>query len=153
VRRAVRQPFGKHLLAASQQESFYADKTGMTQMHADDVSLNDLSGAVIGCAFTVLNTLGAGLLDKNYENAMAPELAVVQQPGVKVTYKGSVVGAYFADLVVEDQLLVALKAVKALDAVHRAQCVNYHKATGLHLGLLLDFGKPRPKIRRVANSL
>jgi len=127
-------------------------------MHADDVRLNDLSGAVIGCAFTVLNTLGAGFLEKVYENALARELreaglGVVQQPGVKVMYRGSAVGEYFADLVVEDLLLVELKAVKALDEAHRAQCVNYLKATGLRLGLLLNFGKPRLEIKRVANGL
>ena len=126
-------------------------------MHADEIRLNELSGRV-GCAFTVLNTLGAGFLEKVYENALARELreaglGVVQQPGVKVMYRGSAVGEYFADLVVEDLLLVELKAVKALDEAHRAQCVNYLKATGLRLGLLLNFGKPRLEIKRVANGL
>ena len=127
-------------------------------MHADDVRLNDLSGAVIGCAFTMLNTLGAGFLEKVYENALAREfreagLAVVQQPGVKVMYRGTTVGEYFADLVVENLLLVELKAVKALEEAHRAQCVNYLTATGLRLGLVFNFGKPRLEIKRVANGL
>ncbi len=127
-------------------------------MHADDARLNDLSGAVIGFGFTVLNTLGAGFLEKIYENALARELreaglAVVQQKGVRVMYRGAAVGEYFADLVVEDLLLVELKAVKALEETHRAQCVNYLKATGLRLGLLLNFGKPRLEIKRVANGL
>jgi GxxExxY protein len=67
-------------------------------------------------------------------------------------YRGHVVGAYFVGLVVEGLLLVELKAVRALDEAHRAQCANYLKATSLRLGLLLNFGKPRLEIKRVANS-
>ncbi len=127
-------------------------------MHADSDRLNDLSGRVIGCAFTVLNTLGAGFLEKVYENALAHELAaaglsIAQQRGVTVHYNGVVVGEYFADLVVEDVLLVELKTVKALDAAHRMQCANYLKATGLRLCLLLNFGGPRLEIKRVVNGL
>ena len=127
-------------------------------MHADGNELNDLSRRVIGCAFTVLNTLGAGFLEKVYENALAQELrvtglAVAQQRGLTVTYQGAVVGEYFVDLLVEDALLVELKAVKTLDEAHRAQCINYLKASGLHLCLLLNFGKPRLEIKRVAYRL
>ena len=81
------------------------------------------------------------------------ELAVAQQRGVAVMYGGAVVGEYFVDLLVEQALLVELKTAKALDEVHRAQCLNYLKATGLRLCLLLNFGKPRLKIQRVANRL
>jgi GxxExxY protein len=75
-------------------------------MHADGVRLNELSGRVIGCAFTVLNTLGAGFLEKVYENSLAHELRkagldVVQQRSLTVTYDGVVVGQYFVDLMVE----------------------------------------------------
>jgi GxxExxY protein len=127
-------------------------------MHADSARLNDLSGRVIGCAFTVLNTLGAGFLEKVYENALANEiraagLAVAQQYGVRVHYNGVVVGEYFADLLVEDVLLVELKTVNALDDAHRMQCTNYLKATGLRLCLLLNFGKPRLEIKRVVHGL
>ena len=127
-------------------------------MHADESSLNALSGNVIGCAFTVLNTLGIGFLEKVYENAPAYELrktglAVAQQRGVTVTYDGTVVGEYFIDLMVEQTLLVELKSVKALEEAHRAQCVNYLKASRLPLCLLLNFGKPRMEIKRVANRL
>jgi GxxExxY protein len=88
-------------------------------MHADSDTLNDLSGRVIGSAFTVLNTLGAGFLEKVYENALAYELraaglAVVQQYSIRVHYKDVVVGEYAADLLVDDRLLVELKAIKAL---------------------------------------
>ena len=115
-------------------------------MHAD--RLNDLSGRVIGCAFTVLNTFGTGFLEKVYENALTHELraaglTVTQQHSVKVHYNVVVVGEHFADLLVENVLLVELKTVKALDEAHRLQCTNYLKATGLQLCLLLNFGRSR----------
>lgn len=127
-------------------------------MHADSAVPNDLSGRVIGCAFSVLNTLGAGFLEKVYENAPAIKmraagLAIVQQRGVGVLYNDMVAGEYFPDLLVEDVLLVELKIVKALDDTHRMQCTNYLKATGLRLCLLLNFGKPRLEIKRVVNGL
>jgi len=68
-------------------------------------------------------------------------------------YDGAVVGEYFVDLMIEDMLLVELKTVKALDEAHRAQCVNYLKATGLQLCLLLNFGRLRLEIKRVVNRL
>ena len=98
-------------------------------MHADSAVLNDLSGRVIGCAFTALNTPGARFLEKVYENALAIEmreagLAIVQQPGVRVLYRDMVVGEYFPDLMVEDVLLVEPRTVKAFDDSHRMQCTN-----------------------------
>ena len=126
--------------------------------HADQGRLNDLSGRVIGCAFTVLNTLGAGFLEKVYENALVYELraaglTVVQKCSVRVHYKDVVVGEYFVDLLVEDVLLVELKTVKALDDLHRMQCTNYLKATDRQLCLLLNFGKSRLEIKRVVYGL
>ena len=126
--------------------------------HADNSQLNELSGRVIGCAFTVLNTLGVGFLEKVYENALAYELraaglSALQQYGAKVHYKDILVGEYFVDLLINDVLLVELKTVRALDDAHRMQCTNYLKATGLRLCLLLNFGKPRLEIKRVANGL
>jgi GxxExxY protein len=126
--------------------------------HADEQRLNDLSGNIIGCAFNVLNTLGAGFLEKVYENALAVELrergfGVEQQHGMKVMYHHVVVGEYFADLLVDRQILVELKVVKALDDTHRLQCINYLKATGLRLCLLLNFARPKLEIKRFANGL
>ena len=126
--------------------------------HADNTELNALSGRVIGCAFTVINTLGAGFLEKVYENALVYEaraagLSVVQQYGAKVHYKDILVGDYFVDLLANDVLLVELKTVKVLDDAHRMQCTNYLKATGLRLCLLLNFGRPRLEIKRVAHGL
>jgi GxxExxY protein len=130
----------------------------MHAKHANSTRLNELSRLAIGSAFTVLNTLGAGFLEKVYENALAFELreaglAVVQQSGVTVHYKDQTVGDYFVDLLVDNMLLIELKTVKALDDAHRMQCANYLKATGLPLCLLLNFGQSRLEIKRVVHGL
>ncbi len=145
-------------MASPKKEGFHADFSRCTPMHADKNRLNELSGNVIGCAFIVLNTLGAGFLEKVSENALAHELrkaglAVAQQHGITVMYDGAMVGEYFVDLTVEDALLVELKTVKLLDDAYRAQCVNCLKATGLPLCLLLSFGKLRLAITHTANRL
>ena len=129
-----------------------------TQMHADEAGTNGLSERIIGCAFRVLNTLGAGFLEKVYENALAHELrnaglAVVQQQGVTVRYEGIVVGEYVVDLLVEGTIIVELKAIRALEGAHTAQCINYLKATGMPLCLLLNFGNSRLEIHRFAHGL
>jgi len=116
-----------------------------------------LTEKVIACAFTVSNTLGCGFLEKVYENALAHELrkagmSVRQQSPVRVTYDGVIVGDYTADLLVQDRVLIELKAVRALDNVHLAQCLNYLKATGLRICLLMNFGRPRVEVRRIRND-
>jgi GxxExxY protein len=127
-------------------------------MHADEETLNHLSKRVIGCALTVASTLGVGFTEKVYESSLAHEvrkmgLPAAQQRGMQVWYDGVIVGDYAADLLVDDSLLVELKAVKALDDSHRNQCINYLKATGLRLCLLLNFGTPRLEIKRVVLHL
>jgi GxxExxY protein len=127
-------------------------------MHADEIALNRVSERIIGGAMTVLNTLGSGFLEKVYENALAHELrkaglAVAQQHGIAVQYDGVIVGEYAVDLLVEDAVLVELKAVRALDDIHRAQCLNYLKATDLHLCLLVNFGKTRLEVKRIVLCL
>ena len=127
-------------------------------MHADKTETNQLSERIIGCAFRVLNTLGAGFLEKVYENALAHELrkaglTVAQQQGVTVRYDSIVVGEYIVDLLVEGTVVIELKASKALDGAHTAQCINYLKATDLHLCLLLNFARSRLEIHRVAHDL
>lgn len=117
-------------------------------------STNTITQTIIGCAYTVSNTLGAGFLEKVYENALAYELhkaglAVRQQHPVKVRYDGVIVGDYIADLLVEGCVLVELKAARSLDDIHTAQCLNYLKATGLTICLLISFGKPRVEIKRI----
>jgi GxxExxY protein len=78
---------------------------------------------------------------------------VAQQQGITVTYDGIVVGEYNVDILVEGTIIIELKAIKALDNAHTAQCLNYLKATGLHLCLLLNFGKSRLEIQRIAHDL
>ena len=114
-----------------------------------------LREAVIGCAFTVANTLGSGFLEKVYENALAHELKktgmiVEQQVPISVLYDGVIVGSYVSDLMVEHSLLVELKACKAIEDIHLAQCLNYLKATGIHTCLLLNFGTPKLQVRRLS---
>src|SRR4030067_1027458 len=119
---------------------------------------NPITEKIIGCAYNVSNTLGCGFLEKVYENALAHELRkaglkLEQQKGLHVVYDRIVVGEYVADIVVEDCVLVETKAVKSLDDVHMAQCLNYLKTTGLKLCLLLNFGTPRVTLRRIVNDL
>jgi GxxExxY protein len=120
----------------------------------DRVMDDNLSELVIGCAFTVANTLGVGFLEKVYENALAHEmrtrgLTVVQQRSIVVTYNDIVVGEYITDLLVEDRIMIELKVVKALSDQHVAQCMNYLRATGKSLCLLFNFGRSRIELRRV----
>ncbi len=123
-------------------------------MTIEGTAINQLSERIIGGAFKVANALGTGFLEKVYENALAHELRkaglqVRQQVGVAVHYDGVVVGEYSADLLVEDTVIVELKAIRTLDPVHVAQGLNYLRATGLPLCLLLNFGTPRLQIRRL----
>ena len=120
--------------------------------------MNLVSQQVIGGAFRVINTLGTGFLEKLYENALAQELregglAVAQQHGIAVRYHGIVVGEYAVDLLVEERVMVELKVVRVLDDVHAVQCINYLKATGLRLCLLINFAKPRLEVRRFTHGI
>ena len=127
-------------------------------MDADKNGLDRISERVIGCAQRVSNALGCGFLERVYENALAHELGkaglvVAQQKRFAVVYDGVNVGDYIADLVVEDQVIVEAKVVKVLEDIHMAQCLNYLRATGLKLGLVVNFVTPRIVVRRVANGL
>ncbi len=108
----------------------------------------DLTEKVIGAAFDVHRELGAGFLEKVYENDLAHELrsrgvTTATQAEIEVRYKGQPVGAYFADLLVFGRVLVEVKAASGLDVQHEAQLLNYLKAIGLKVGLLLNFGTRR----------
>jgi GxxExxY protein len=123
-------------------------------MNTDEHRLNEITERIIGCVYVVANTLGNGFLEKVYENALAHELRksgflVEQQKGIKVRYDGVVVGDFMVDLLVQKEVLVELKAVKTLDNIHVAQCLNYLRATGLKVCLLLNFGTPKLQIRRL----
>jgi GxxExxY protein len=124
------------------------------QMNTDNGGFTRISERIIGCAFTVANTLGPGFVGKVYENALAYELrkaglAIEQQRGVAVRYDGVIVGEYATDLMVDGVVIVELKAVRQLDDIHRAQCLNYLKATRLRVCLLINFGKPRLEVKRL----
>ncbi len=113
-----------------------------------------LSGRVLQCAQNVSHGLGAGFLEKVYENALCIELTQAgipfqcQQQFV-ISYKGEDVGNYIADIVVNDKLLIELKALSSFGKEHDAQVMNYLKASGLTVGLLLNFGVTRLGIRRM----
>lgn len=106
---------------------------------------DELTQKIIGCAYKVHNALGPGFLEKVYENALRIELeglglTVKQQEPIKVIYAGQVVGEYYADLWVDEQVVIELKAAQTLVKQHEVQLVNYLTATGIDCGLLLNFG-------------
>ena len=122
-------------------------------MNTDLERLNAVTEKIIGCAFQVSNTLGCGFLEKPYENALMHALRRAglearQQVPIDIWYDGIVVGEYFGDIIVEALILIELKAVKAFDDVHSAQCINYLKATRLPICLLMNFGRPKLEIKR-----
>jgi GxxExxY protein len=128
-------------------------------MNADErrLELNRVTEKIIGCAFKVGNTLGVGFLEAVYENALVHELRktgllVEQQKMLEVWYDGIVVGNYRADLLIENAIIVELKAVTTLDSKHFSQCMNYLKTTGLTLCLLINFGNPKVEIKRVVRN-
>ncbi len=112
----------------------------------------EITDRIIKAFYTVYNILGYGFLEKVYENALYIELTnsglkVVKQQYLKVYYKESMVGEYFADLIVEDLIIIELKAAEAIAQEHEYQLLNYLKATDKEVGLLLNFGK-KPEFRR-----
>ncbi len=121
---------------------------------AIDPAVDSITKTIIGCAYTVSNSLGCGFLEKVYENALVSELnkqglRVRQQQLVKIWYNGVVVGDYIADLIVEDSVLIEVKTVEHLGNTQTAQCLNYLRATGIRVGLLMNFETPRVEIKRL----
>lgn len=120
--------------------------------------LDAITHEILGAAFAVGSGLGAGFVEKVYENALVHEmrkrgLSVKRQVAFKVRYDGVVVGEFVADLLVEDEVLVELKVVQRFDPVHLAQCLNYLTASGLHLCLLVNFASGHVVWRRVVRDL
>ena len=118
------------------------------------MELDKITEKIIGCAYDVSNSLGSGFVEKVYENALLHRavkegLRAVQQYQMKVMYDGILVGEFFADLLIEELILVELKAVRELDDNHVAQAMNYLKASGLPVCLLINFGRPRIEIRHL----
>ena len=109
------------------------------------MKIDDLTHTIIGCAFKVHNTLGAGFLEKVYENALRIELEQAgivarQKEKIQVWYKGHAVGEYFPDIWVDGQLIIEVKGVQIIQKEHEVQLVNYLAATGVNDGLLINFG-------------
>lgn len=127
------------------------DESGRSLRHAE------ITRTIIGCAFEVINELGAGFLESVYENAL---LLALQQKGlaaqsqypIGVTFRGQPVGEFFVDILVESKVIVELKAVKAIAPEHQAQVINYLTATGIEVGLLINFGSPRLEFRRLTRT-
>ena len=126
------------------------------------VTMNDLkhyqiTEKIIGAAYNVHNLLGSGFLEKVYHNSLALELRSlalkvdVEKP-IEVIYKGEIVGNYFADVVVDEKVIVEIKAIKELSTIHEVQLVNYLKATGIEVGLLINFGASVQVKRRVLDK-
>ncbi len=114
----------------------------------------DITDKIINAFYKVNNTLGFGFLEKVYENAMAIELCkmghrVSKQKNIKVYYDTEEVGDYYADLLVDDLVIVELKASKSLCKDHEVQLINYLKATQIEVGLLLNFGKKAEFKRKI----
>jgi GxxExxY protein len=121
-----------------------------------NVNEHELIEAVVGASYEVANALGCGFLEKVYERALIRELtirglAVQGQRSYQVTYKGEPVGEYFADIVVEDHLVVELKCVEQLSKQHLAQCLNYLKASSLRTALLINFQNPKVDWRKIVS--
>ncbi|MDL1964292.1 MAG: GxxExxY protein [Deltaproteobacteria bacterium] len=119
----------------------------------EKILYKDLSYKIIGLAMEVHSKLGHGFLEKVYENAMMVLLRregiySKQQAPITVYFDGEVVGDYYADILVEDKIILELKSVEKIIDAHRAQTLNYLKATGMRLAILLNFGKERLKYER-----
>ena len=129
-------------------------------MNTDErrTKLNSLSDKVLAAVFEVSNTLGAGFLEKVYRRALLKELGLrgiraTAEASFAISYKGHSVGEYFADILVEDELVVELKCVERLANEHTAQCLNYLRASGRTLCLLVNFQKPKAEWKRIIHGL
>ena len=118
----------------------------------------DITEKIIGAAYNVHNTLGSGFLEKVYQKSLAIELQALgfsfdMEKPIKVYYKGELVGDYIADIIVEDKVILEIKAIKELSNIHEVQLVNYLKATGIEVGLLINFGTSVEIKRRVMDAI
>jgi GxxExxY protein len=119
---------------------------------------NEITEKILKGFYEVYNELGRGFLESVYENALTLllkeyGLSVKTQEELNVRFHGQLVGVFRADMIVEGKVLLELKAVRSLDAVHEAQLLNYLKATGIEIGLLLNFGNTPEFKRRVFNTI
>ena len=122
------------------------------------MNINAVTFAINGAVFEVNRVLGPGFLEKVYENALLIELKkqgikAESQVLIKVCYKENVVGEYIADILVEGKVIVELKTVETIDKIHEAQLLNYLKATGMRVGILVNFKRPKAEIKRMVFNL
>jgi len=120
---------------------------------ARNLLYEELTGKIINAALKVQNELGCGLLEKIYENALAWELElnnekVSTQKEYKVFYREKEVGIYYADLIISDKVIIEIKTAEMIDNIHRAQILNYLKISGLRVGLIINFAKPKLEYER-----
>ena len=119
-----------------------------------EIVYKELSYRIMKALMEVHNTLGAGFLEKVYENAIIVKLRkaglkAIQQEPIKVHFEGEIVGDYFADILIEDKIILEIKCIEKITNVHRAQVINYLKATGLRLGIIVNFAKPKLEYQRI----
>jgi len=122
------------------------------------VDINDITYAINGAVFEVNRVLGPGFLEKVYENALLIELRskglqAQSQAPIEVSYKAHIVGEYIADILVEEKVIVEIKAVEKLEKIHEAQLLNYLRATGVRVGLLVNFRHPKAEVKRLVLEL
>jgi GxxExxY protein len=124
------------------------------KLNDDKVLHKELSYKIIGLAMKIHNELGGGFLEKVYENAMIVLLnkegiVAKQQVSTPIYFEGQLIGDYYADIIVEDKIILELKAVECITDVHRAQALNYLKATKLKLAIIVNFSRPKLQMERV----
>ncbi len=122
------------------------------------MDINDVTYAINGAVFEVNRVLGPGFLEKVYENALLVELRkqglkAESQVPIKVSYKENAVGDYIAGILVEKMVIVEIKTVEKLDKIHEAQLLNYLKATGIQVGILVNFRHAKAQIKRMVLNL
>ena len=122
------------------------------------MQFEDITEKIIGCAYTVYNTMGYGFLESVYEKCLLIELNKTglkseSQKSIIVYYDGEIVGNFIADIFVEDAVILELKSVKSIAQIHEVQLVNYLVATGKDVGLLINFGAERVEIKRKVRVL
>jgi GxxExxY protein len=125
----------------------------MSESESAILEHKELTSQILKCFYDVYNELGYGFLESVYENALAIALSqagvrAVQQAPIKVHFRRAIVGEFRADVLVEEKVILELKSGRAIDDVHMAQTLNYLKATGIHVGLILNFG-PKPEFKRL----
>jgi GxxExxY protein len=121
------------------------------------LTLDSLTERILGAVFEVSNTLGAGFLEKVYQRALLTEcrirgLRVVAEVSFSVDYKGNCVGEYFADIVVEDAVVIEIKCAERFSSEHTAQCLNYLRASGHTVCLLVNFQQPKVEWKRIVQG-